>query len=100
MNSKRLYSLAAGLVLASAASLFAANQTDSVTLKTANDSIGSGKQLYSTSCIRCHKLNEPSKYTSQQWPVIVDKMQKKAKITDEQKAIILKYLLSDAKKEE
>lgn len=57
-----------------------------------------GKALYTNSCVRCHKLKDPAKYTSAQWPGS-NKMQKRSKITDEQKALILSYLKMEAKKE-
>lgn len=98
MNSKRLYSLAVVFLLGCGATLFAATPTDSIKSKVPIDSISSGKVLYENSCVRCHKLKEPANYTKQQWPGIVDKMQKRSRITDEQKAIILAYLLTEAKK--
>lgn len=100
MISKRFSLILITILFAGTVSLFASSPTDSLKIKTTVDTISSGKQLYSTSCIRCHQLSEPSKYTAKQWPVIVDNMQNKAKISDIQKAIILRYLLSDAKKEE
>jgi len=96
MNSKKFYALAFGFLL-SLGALFAQNPTDSIPQNPA-DTIRVGKTLYENSCVRCHKLNTPNEYTSQEWPVIVNRMQPKARITDQQKTIILRYLLADAKK--
>ena len=98
MNSKHFHSFAVVFLLSSAANMFAAAPNDSIKSKLPIDSVRMGKELYANSCVRCHKLKEPSKYTIQQWPGLVNKMQKRAKITDNQKAIILSYLLSEAKK--
>jgi mono/diheme cytochrome c family protein len=59
--------------------------------------IKSGKDLYENRCGKCHKLFAPSDYAIKRWPGIVDSMQPKANITDEQKAQILAYLSSEAK---
>jgi hypothetical protein len=79
-------------------SIFAKSQNDSIKNKVQIEMVMSGKALYEKSCTHCHKLKSPSKYTIQQWPGLVNKMQKRSKITDEQKAIILTYLTTEAKK--
>lgn len=96
MNSKKIYTLAVGILL-SLGALFAQNPTDSIPQNPA-DTISIGKTLYENSCVRCHKLNTPNEYTAQEWHGIVNRMQPKARITDQQKTIILRYLLADAKK--
>lgn len=96
MNSKKLYALMFGIMF-SCTALFAKTPNDSIP-KNALDSIKFGKQLYETSCVRCHRLKEPTRYTAQEWPELVNKMQNRAKITDEQKNIMLRYLLAEVKK--
>lgn len=99
MITKGLYSLGVILLIGVGTHLYAAPQNDSIKNKNLVDSVSVGKTLYENSCVRCHKLKAPSKYTVQQWPALVNKMQRRSKITDEQKATILKYLLSEAKKQ-
>ena len=53
--------------------------------------------LYAASCVRCHKLVEPSKFTKDEWVGWLDKMAPKAKITPEQKAQIYDYVSANAK---
>ena len=78
--------------------MFAAKQIDTVKNKTAVDSVKTGNDLFVNKCKRYHKLKDPHKYTMVQWPGLVNKMQKRAKITDQEKAMILSYLATEAKK--
>ncbi|HET7732883.1 MAG TPA: hypothetical protein VFK73_03515 [Paludibacter sp.] len=56
-----------------------------------------GKELYENRCGKCHKLFASSAYTAKQWPVILNRMQNKAKITDDQKAQVFAYLSAGAR---
>lgn len=49
------------------------------------------KNLYETSCNKCHNLYAPSEFTKEQWPKI---MQKNAELSDPQIAGILDYINS------
>lgn len=98
MNRNRLFAMSIVILLSTAGSVFAVKQPDTLKSKMPVDSIATGKGLYERSCQRCHKLKDPAKYTVVQWPGLVNKMQKRAKITDTEKAIILTYLKSQAKK--
>ncbi|KGO90696.1 c-type cytochrome [Flavobacterium suncheonense] len=51
-----------------------------------------GKGLYEQNCAKCHKLFEPSKHNAEEWKVTLGRMQKKAKISDEDTASIYGYL--------
>lgn len=53
--------------------------------------------LYAASCVRCHKLVEPGKFTKEEWVGWLDKMAPKAKVTPEQKAQIYDYVSAHAK---
>ena len=99
MNKKRLFTITAGILLSCFGTLFAITQNDTITSKSNVDSVKTGKTLYENKCVRCHKLKDPAKYTMAQWPGLVNKMQKRSKITDEQKKLILSYLATEAKKE-
>jgi len=98
MNTKRLFSIVVVILLSSAGTMFAVKQNDTVKSKMTVDSVKTGNELYVNKCSRCHKLKDPAKYTMVQWPGLVNKMQKRSKITDEEKAILLTYLATEAKK--
>lgn len=99
MNSKRMYLLIIASILFCGTTMFSATPNDSIKSQTPAVVLPLGKTLYENSCVRCHKLKEPGNYTQEQWPGIMDKMQKRSRITDEEKATILTYLLSEAKKD-
>ncbi|MFM2290475.1 MAG: hypothetical protein RIS29_288 [Bacteroidota bacterium] len=54
--------------------------------------ITQGKEIYDNKCGKCHKLFAPAEFSRKRWPGIVDNMQRKAKITDEQKALVVAYV--------
>jgi hypothetical protein len=59
--------------------------------------LNQGRFLYIKTCSSCHTMHLPSEYTKMQWAVSINKMQKRAKITDEQKEMIFRYLITKAK---
>lgn len=59
------------------------------------EQLQTARKLYAIKCSSCHNLHLPREFTSAQWPGILDKMQPKAKITDEQKKLLLAYLTSE-----
>jgi len=62
------------------------------------EDLKTGRSLYVNKCAACHHLRLPNKYNEKQWVVILNKMQKKAKITDDQKQLIYQYLINAPKK--
>jgi mono/diheme cytochrome c family protein len=62
-----------------------------------SEAVKIGKDLYDNRCGKCHKLFAATDYSIKRWPGILDSMQSKAKITDEQKAQIFAYLSTEAK---
>lgn len=79
-------------------SISAFAQQSNEKIKPENDSISAGKQIFENNCGKCHTLFTPSKFNASQWGIWVNRMQKRAHITDEQKILVLKYLASEAKK--
>ena len=59
--------------------------------------IQEGRILYISKCGGCHSLVLPEKHDKEQWPALVDKMEKKAKITQVEKKLILNYLVKGIK---
>jgi hypothetical protein len=57
-----------------------------------------GEALYSDKCGGCHRLYSKSELTSEKWRSEVEEMSKKAKLSDEEKRMIIEYLTDDKKK--
>lgn len=53
-----------------------------------------GKYLYENNCAKCHKLYDPKSYNTDDWKQILVRMQKKAKISDEQREKIYNYIIT------
>ena len=51
-----------------------------------------GRSLYLAKCTACHKAYEPKLHTLAEWTKILDEMGSKAKLTREEKNMILDYL--------
>ena len=51
-----------------------------------------GRAIYVSKCNSCHTLRLPEKYTKTEWIAHLDKMAPRAKITDEEKRLILAYV--------
>lgn len=65
----------------------------------AGSSGGSGKEIRSpgeiafrTNCQKCHSLPSPSGHTDEEWPALVDKYGRRAKLSDSTIALITSYL--------
>lgn len=56
-----------------------------------------GRKLYVSKCGSCHTLVLPEKYSADQWQSLVDKMETKAKITPDEKKLIVEYLTKGKK---
>jgi nitrate/TMAO reductase-like tetraheme cytochrome c subunit len=52
------------------------------------------KNLYENSCSKCHRLYSPSEFSKEEWPRILHRMQRKAKLDDPQIAGIQNYINS------
>jgi cytochrome c5 len=57
------------------------------------DTERAGKVVYEANCAKCHKLHEPKSFSAEEWKPIVLRMQKKAKISDEQREMVYAYLV-------
>jgi mono/diheme cytochrome c family protein len=62
------------------------------------DTLMLGRKLYVNNCGSCHNLYMPDQYSKKEWETVVPRMQKKAKITDQQAQAILNYLKSGTDK--
>jgi mono/diheme cytochrome c family protein len=63
--------------------------------------LNQGKMLFEQTCSQCHKLKDPTSRNEDKWKKIVpamitklDKKEGKQAVTDDQQALILKYLVT------
>ena len=54
--------------------------------------IAEGKGLYDGKCGRCHKLKTVDNYTSEQWAKILPDMAQKAKLPENETALIQEFI--------
>lgn len=57
--------------------------------------LAEGKSLYENNCAKCHSLYATKDFSAEQWKPILLDMQKKAKISDEQREKIYNYVISN-----
>lgn len=60
--------------------------------KSLTPELAEGKMLFQNNCAKCHNLKNPNKYTPEEWRPILMRMQKKAKISDEEREKIYHYV--------
>ena len=56
------------------------------------ETLAEGKSLYGMNCAKCHELFDANRFTAEEWTPIIIRMQKQAKISDEQRDKIYAYL--------
>lgn len=56
-----------------------------------------GKTVNANNCVRCHKLKDPANYTEEQANKIIPNMAKKAKLSDADKDLVLKFFIASGK---
>lgn len=56
-----------------------------------------GKSVFREKCAKCHGYRIPETHTAEQWPKIIDRMAKKAKLTEDQKSDVLAFVTKHAK---
>lgn len=54
--------------------------------------LAEGKSLFENNCGKCHGLYNPKDFNAEQWTPIMSRMQKKARISDEDREKIYAYL--------
>lgn len=63
-----------------------------VTESSESDIVKRGSLLYENNCGNCHSLPKTNEYTLEDWKPILDRMQKEAKISDQEKEDIFFYI--------
>ncbi|RAJ75195.1 entry exclusion lipoprotein TrbK [Chitinophaga dinghuensis] len=56
-----------------------------------------GKEVYRENCNRCHAYKWPETRSVDKWPSIIDRMAKKARLSEDQKAAVLDFVKTNAK---
>ena len=57
-----------------------------------NAEVAQGKGLYDSKCSACHKLKTVDKYSTEQWAKILPDMAGKAKLPDNETALIQEFI--------
>ena len=60
--------------------------------KAMTSELAEGMYLYENNCAKCHKLYSPKDFNEEEWKPIVNRMQKKAHLTDLEGQKIYNYL--------
>ncbi|WP_300565964.1 cytochrome c [Flavobacterium sp.] len=79
-----------GILLYSCAPKFASTTAAKNVVLT--PALAEGKNLFESNCAKCHGLPPVTQHTKEDWIPVLDRMAKKAKVTDEQKASIYNYI--------
>jgi cytochrome c5 len=56
-----------------------------------------GKAIYETSCNKCHALYMPTSYGAEEWPFFVRKYGRKARLSPEERDLVMAYLQAHAR---
>lgn len=56
-----------------------------------------GRETYVNNCASCHQLYTPNKFSDKVWMDNLNEMQTRAKISDEEKALIYQYITNAPK---
>lgn len=84
-------------LISCAVSLYMPTEKDAIKSNTSLDNLKQGRELYINKCGKCHTAFAPSKFTAQQWLPQINRMQKRAKVSDIEKEMINQYLIPKAK---
>lgn len=85
------------IVLAGCAKGLNPNNTAKVEAAFAKYEDSEGKAIFREKCAKCHGYMLPETRTAEKWPNILDRMAKKAKLTDEQKEAVVAFVTAHAK---
>jgi len=72
-------------------------QMDIVRSITTEENTTDGRQIYQTSCGKCHELFQPDNRNIASWMKVMKRMSKEAKLSEQQYKLVSVYLNSQAK---
>lgn len=73
------------------------NNTEKVEAAFSKYESSEGKTIFREKCAKCHGYRLPETRMADRWPGIIDRMAKKAKLTDDQKQAVLAFVTKHAK---
>jgi nitrate/TMAO reductase-like tetraheme cytochrome c subunit len=79
-------------ILSCSPGLYIPTLSDSQKSGISADSLAIGRKIYVKNCSSCHSLYRPEHFTKSEWNKVMPVMQKKARIDNEQRMMIIKYL--------
>lgn len=89
--------LLVAIVLVGCAKGLNPNDTEKVEAAFSKYESSEGKTIFREKCAKCHGYRLPETRTAERWPGIIDRMAKKAKLTDDQKQSVLAFVTKQAK---
>lgn len=92
-NKARFFALIAISLVMGCTSALYQPKPEHFTSATAFQEISAGRKAYVTKCSGCHHLYLPAQYSESAWKHNLDEMQDRSKINDQEKALIMKYVL-------
>ncbi|WP_295121697.1 hypothetical protein [uncultured Chitinophaga sp.] len=95
---KRLGQIAFAMLLLSACARNKTNTGESPEVAFARYPASEGKTLFQEKCNRCHVYRLPETHSTSSWVPIMNRMARKARLNDDQKAAVLAFVQSNAKK--
>jgi cytochrome c5 len=85
------------LVVRCGSALYVPTTTDAEKSQTSLDTLVMGRKLYVAKCSSCHSLYLPQQYAKEDWTKILNDMQERSNMTDQQKETMSIYLYSRSK---
>ena len=85
------------LVIRCGSALYVPTTTDAEKSQTSLDTLVMGRKLYVAKCSTCHSLYLPQQYSKENWTKILNDMQERSNMTDQQKETMSIYLYSRSK---
>jgi cytochrome c2 len=58
------------------------------------EDLGNGRKLFVTRCTACHAIPRPAKESAGEWPPVLDRMSKRARLDSRQREQVLAYILA------
>ena len=92
-----LFSLVLVVIISCSPALYLPTLADSQNAGAPLEALTRGRNLYVTNCENCHYLYKPQHFTRNEWRKVMPDMQKRAEINDQDKTLIINYLLARSK---
>ena len=94
-----LTGIATAIIVASCAPALYQPMPEQASASSSYEDLVKGRSLYVSMCGSCHSLYLPEQYNEKTWRHNLEEMQKRSKISDQEKALILAYLTNAPSKQ-